>query len=89
MDNGDYRISLKEFILRIMDEREKSIEQRLNKLNELREEVTTDRGQFLKIETYEARHKALVDKIEYLQKILFIGIGIVLVLEIIFRLVIK
>ena len=82
-DTDDYRVSLKEFILRIMDERDRSIEHRLAKLNELREEVTTDRSQFLKVETYTAEKKAITDKIDYLQKILFIGIGIVLVLEIV------
>jgi hypothetical protein len=31
-DMSDYRVSLKEFILRIMDERDKSVDQRLSKL---------------------------------------------------------
>jgi hypothetical protein len=84
-DMSDYRVSLKEFILRIMDERDKSVDQRLSKLNELREEVTSDRDQFLKVDTYEADKKAITDKIDYLQKLLFIGIGIVLILELLFR----
>lgn len=35
------------------------IDSRLEKLNELRAEVEKDRGQFLRLETYESKHEAL------------------------------
>jgi hypothetical protein len=95
MEENNHRVSLKEFVLRIMDERERSlrvyvqaqkeaiglarenIDHRLGQLNELRNEVMSDRGLFVKNDTYEAKHKALVDKVESQAKLLYIGIGIV------------
>jgi len=63
-------ISLREYIEKIIDEREKyhslalslaskEIERRLEALNELREEVTSDRAQFIKEDIYAARNKEL------------------------------
>jgi hypothetical protein len=103
LEENNHRVSLKEFILRIMDEREKAfrayidaqrdaialakenIEHRLKQLNETRNEVMSDRGLFVKTDTYDANHKALVDKVESQAKLLYIGIGVVLVLEIVLR----
>jgi anti-sigma-K factor RskA len=70
-DNGQF-VSLREYIERILEERDKAVqvayrnlEQRLDKLNELRAEVQQDRGQFLRLDVYDEKHdqlrKALTD----------------------------
>jgi hypothetical protein len=65
-DGDGNTVSLREYIERIFDERDKAVqvawrtmEMRLDKLNELRAEVTADRGQFLRTDVYEERHETL------------------------------
>ena len=45
----------------------RNLELRLEKLNELRQEVTQDRGNFLTRDRYESQHKALEDKVAVLE----------------------
>jgi len=62
---------------------------RLDSLNEWRGQNRDERQHFISQEVYEARHQILVNKIESLQKFMYIGIGAVAVIEILFRFVIK
>lgn len=75
-------VSLREFIERVLDERQKALdvrfisqqealglasrtlELRLEKLNELRQEVTTDRGNYITREKYDADQKSLHQKMD-------------------------
>jgi hypothetical protein len=45
----------------------RNLELRLEKLNELRNEVTQDRGNFLTRDRYDTQHKALEDKVSSLE----------------------
>ena len=45
----------------------RNLELRLEKLNELRNEVTQDRGNFLTRDRYESQHQALEDKVSSLE----------------------
>ena len=67
----DEHITLREFIERIISEREKqtdlrfeNFEHRLVKLNELREEVMKDRSMYVTQEKYDVQHKALGEKLD-------------------------
>ena len=44
----------------------RNLELRLEKLNELRAEVSADRSEFVKFATYDAQHRSLEDKIDSL-----------------------
>jgi len=72
-ENGQF-VSLREYIERILDEREKateaarkSMELRLDRLNELRAEVQEDRGQYLTRDKYDGEHDALSNRISLLE----------------------
>lgn len=67
-------VPLKEYIERILDEREKameaarqSMEIRLDRLNELRQEVQEDRSQYLTRDRYDSQHQMLEDKVNSLE----------------------
>src|SRR4029077_21241418 len=82
---ADDRVSLKEYIERVFDEKEKALqlafraqqealalasrtlELRLEKLNELRQEVTQDRGNYLTKNEYDAKHTILSDRLSRLE----------------------
>ena len=79
-------VSLREFIERILDERERrdlerlhTLEIRLEKLNELRQEVITDRGNYITRVQYEAEVGALEKKVNQAEGALnvarFLGAG--------------
>ncbi|OIO19435.1 MAG: hypothetical protein AUJ54_06605 [Ignavibacteria bacterium CG1_02_37_35] len=98
-------VSLKEYVEKIFDEKEKSysshldserrvvdkamenLERRLDALNNLRQEVLSDRSEYLTKAEYAADHKTVGIKIDNHSKLIYIGLGMVLVLEIMFRLV--
>ena len=81
----DDRISLRDYIERIFDEREKALdlafrsqqealalasrtlELRLEKLNELRQEVTQDRGNYLTKLEYDTKQGTLLDRLGRLE----------------------
>jgi hypothetical protein len=72
-DDGRF-VSLRDYIERILDERDKAVqvayrnlEQRLDKLNELRSEVQQDRGQFLRNDVYQERHDQLRQSVSDLE----------------------
>ncbi len=87
MSEGDNH--LKELILTILSEREKTseltahnLELRLQNLNELREQVLSDRTRYLDSAVYNQMHKALdarVSKVENAQSRL-IGVGATLII---------
>jgi ribosome-associated translation inhibitor RaiA len=61
--------------LRAVDHAQEALEKRLEKLNELRAEVSTDRSQFLPRDTYATAHDALVNQVGDLQKRLTLAEG--------------
>jgi ElaB/YqjD/DUF883 family membrane-anchored ribosome-binding protein len=86
--NNSAGVPLQVFIERILDEREKSVNQtaenlktRLEHLNQLREEVQKDRYEFLQKSVYDEMHKAIVRRVEMLEmwQSRAVGIGIALV----------
>lgn len=86
--NEETGVQLRDFVERILEEREKqfnaTIENlmvRIERLNELREEVVKDRDQFLRLGEYREMHKAVLDRVEKLESIhaRFIGVAIALV----------
>jgi hypothetical protein len=79
-------VSLREFIERIMDERQSavnhladSMEHRLSALNELRADVVRDRDQFVTKAVYDEKHASLYDRISKIENAQsrIIGIGII------------
>ncbi len=65
---------LKELIFAVLEEREKAsmatartLEIRLEKLNELRKEVTDDRASFVKREVYDQMHEGLTQRLNRLE----------------------
>jgi len=79
------KIRLKEHIEKILDEKEKALnaalisnDKRLDLLNELRGDVAT-----------KAELKAVVEKIDTLQKLVYIGVGGVLVIEFLSKFIFK
>ena len=73
-DHGE-TVPLKEYIERIIDERDKAVqvayrnmEQRIERLNELRAEVQEDRGQFLRLDSYAEQHEALEKTVTELER---------------------
>jgi ribosome-associated translation inhibitor RaiA len=61
--------------LRAVDHAQESLEKRLEKLNELRAEVSTDRNQFLPRDTYNTAHEGLVAQVADLQRRLTLAEG--------------
>lgn len=81
-------VHLREYIERILDEREKAVrltaanlEARLDHLNELRSEVLKDRNQFLSKAVYDQMHDALTQRVGRLEnsqsRLMGVGIAIV------------
>ena len=89
-------VSLKEFITDKFQVLEKntdtarlSMEKRLEGMNEFRQQLKDQNGTFITKTDYEGRHLTLETKIEALEKIVYIGLGICLALEIALKVVIK
>ena len=73
-DHNGGTVPLKEYIERIIDERDKavqvayrSMEGRLDRLNELRNEVTEDRARFLTRERFETEHAVVEARVNSLE----------------------
>ena len=92
--NGDDLISLRDFV----EEKFKALEKatdladanlkiRLDNLNEWRGQNRDERACYLTRSEYEAKHLLLEQKIESVQKMLYIGLGIFLVVEVLLRFV--
>jgi HD superfamily phosphohydrolase len=61
--------------IRAVDHAQEALEKRLEKLNELRAEVSTDRAMYLPRDTYTTAHEALVMQVGDLQKRLTLAEG--------------
>lgn len=62
---------------------------RLHAMNEFREQLKEQNSTFITRESYELNMRVIEAKIETLQKMVYIGIGIVLVLEVLLKVFIK
>lgn len=87
LDSGGC-VTLKDYIERILDERDKTLvltaknlEHRLETLNQLRADVIKDRDQFVSDAVYKEMHSALVNRVTAVEKMQsrMVGVGIALV----------
>ena len=65
-----------------MDKAETVMNIRLNSMNEFRAQLSDQASTFLTRDNYEVNHKLLETKIESLQKIVWTGIGMLLIVQI-------
>ena len=68
-----------------MDKAETVMNIRLDSMNEFREQLSDQASSFLTRDNYEANHKLLETKIESLQKIVWTGIGMLLIVQIVIQ----
>lgn len=80
-DDGS-TVTLRHYIERVLEEREKAValayqamNQRIERLNELRDEVQKDRGQFLRMDVYDEKHEALEKSVHELERTLTATLG--------------
>jgi hypothetical protein len=64
-----------------------SMEHRLDGMNEIRKQLNEQANTFITKEIYEAKHDQLISKVEGLQKIVFVGLGVWVVLQLIISVV--
>lgn len=98
-DNGfSYQdgISLKEYCDTRFEQNDKEVKLaadalniRVEHLNEFRKTLQDQSNSFLSRNEYDAKHQLLENKIDSLQKIVYIGMGMVMLLEILFKFFIK
>ena len=62
-----------------------SMEHRLDAVNEFKEQLNDQANSFLKREIYDANHKLIEQKIEGLSRLVYVGVGICVTLELIFK----
>jgi hypothetical protein len=81
-------ISLREYvdvrfqsIAQAVDKAESAAEKRFESINEMRGMVTDAASRFMPRTEYEAAHQAMVEKVESLQKMLWVGLGVILALQ--------
>ena len=74
-----------ELINKALDLADQKLEYRLERMNELREENMSDKANFLAKSEYYIEHKGVVDKIENLQKFMYLVLGGLLIIELIFK----
>jgi hypothetical protein len=91
MDEDRRNIEINEIKVRI-DYIEKGIEKtelmlnkRLEGMNEFRAALKDQNMQFVTRVEYEGRHEQICDKIDFLQKLVFVGLGLVLAVEFFLR----
>jgi hypothetical protein len=98
--NGDFNwaesISLKDYfdtklcgMERATNLARDSMEKRLESMNEFRQSLKDQSSTFLTRQEYDAKHALLEQKIETLQKFVWLGIGILTIMEIVIRFYIK
>lgn len=87
MNDLEAGIDLRHYVERIFDEREKAalvasknLDERLEKLNELRAEVMRDRDQFLRKDVYDQQHGSLSERVVKVEQFQSKTIGVVTVL---------
>jgi hypothetical protein len=66
-----------------------SMEKRLDGMNEFRSQLKDQASQFLTRLEYEAKHELLDNKITSALKILYMGVGVVFILEVLLRFLIR
>jgi Rad3-related DNA helicase len=64
----------------------KEMERRLEGMNEFREQLEKQTRTFLTKEEYELKHQLMQQKLNIISKIVYIGIGVVIVLELVLKL---
>jgi predicted neutral ceramidase superfamily lipid hydrolase len=81
-------ISLREYIdvrfasiAQAVEKAEAAAEKRFESINEMRGMVTDAASKYMPRTEYETAHKAIVEKVEGLQKMLWVGLGVILALQ--------
>jgi len=72
-----------------LDKAETVITLRLNGMNEFREQLREQAGTFITTPVYDVNHKLLEAKIEALQKIIWTGIGMVVILQVVLQIAMR
>jgi hypothetical protein len=65
--------------------RDEELERRMEGLNHLRQEVMTDRGQFLKKDIQDVRNHFVDVRFQQIERLVYIGVGIALALQFVFH----
>jgi hypothetical protein len=83
-----HEVSLREFmearftsLQRAVDKAEEANDKRFSAINEMRAMVTDAASRFMPRIEYETAHRALVEKVEALQKFLWMGLGAMLAVQ--------
>ena len=77
----DYMESRFESLQRAVDKAEESSDRRFAAVNEMRAMVTDAASAYVTRTEFESTHSALVEKVEALQKMLWVGLGVLLALQ--------
>jgi predicted neutral ceramidase superfamily lipid hydrolase len=77
----EYMESRFQSLQRAVDKAEEASDRRFAGVNEMRSMVTDAAASYLTRTEYESGHQALVEKVESLQKMLWIGLGALLALQ--------
>ena len=72
-----------------IEKTECALNKRLEGMNEFRSALKDQNNLFITRIEYDSKHESLVSRIELLQRLVYIGVGILLVLEIFLRMVMK
>lgn len=72
-----------------LDKAEKGMERRLEGMNEFREQLEKQTRSFVTRGEYDINKKYIEQKVSTNSKLIYIGVGIVFVLEILFRFIVK
>lgn len=77
----DYVESRFAALQRAVDKAEEATEKRFQSVNEMRAMVTDAASKFMPRLEYDSSHAALVDKVESLQKMMWVGTGVMLAIQ--------
>jgi hypothetical protein len=72
-----------------LEKAEKEMNRRLEGMNEFREQLDRQTREFIKRDEYMLSEKLINQKIDTLSKIVYIGVGVIIVLEIVLNIVMR
>lgn len=82
-DNPKY-VTLREYVDTRLDALDTAVDHRFKAVNEMRAMVNDSVAKFMPRSEFETAHKAVLDKIEALQKLVWVGLGVLLTVEVVF-----
>lgn len=78
-----------DYVEKGIDKQQEALNARLETMNEFREQLKDQNQTFLTRMEYDAKHELLQNKISLMEKLVYIGLGLMMAFEIILRLVMK